>query len=107
MVVGKGSLPHAVPHSAVITFLWRNGLGSFYCGAGGMHGGKWLCISDQERPAGSRGPVPSIGADLPVSLPWLRHASIRCSAGLGCVLGDSENKMQWAEVFDLYSQWPA
>lgn len=55
MVVGKGSLPHAVPHSAVITVLWRNGLGSFYCGAGGMHGGKWLCISDQERPAGRQG----------------------------------------------------
>lgn len=89
--------PHAYPQ---ISDSLGEELGSFCLSTRGVHRGQLPCAGYWGISASHRGPMPTIGADLALSLLYVSRSTVSSRAWLPCVfLGDSATKMLWAEVF--------
>ena len=57
-----------------VSVLFREGTKSFYSSIRGVHAGQLPCVCCQEGPSSPGGPVPTVAADLALSLPCVSKA---------------------------------
>ena len=84
-----------------ISYSMGEGEGSFYLAPEGVPVGQLPSICFQEGPTGLQGPTPTIEVDLALSLLYVSKALFHPVLDYVVFLGNSDTKMQWAEVFRL------